>query len=342
MPLSHVWSHKSVEQKTSIDKSSMIILRSNDLLVRIDPRHGGEILDLVHLISGRQLLGRPPFGSNEPEKGDLDEATWTKSYRGGWQLLAPNAGHSCIVDGTIHGFHGRASNDPWGIQYLEPSETTLVWVGHQMEIVRRVVLRDDALTIFVRVTALADCTPLVTVEHIAFGIELLDPIVEIDLPRCVASEIDESGKTFRPRSKRQHWPDVHLLDGTIERSDRWALQQNRSRLLCLTDLAAGWAVVRNPTRGIGVAVAWETDWLRHLWMWHEVRTACGPWRRQAELLILEPASTPYHYGLAQSLADGFASRLERGEICQYRIIVRPFTDCRSVRHVNLSGQIEYR
>ena len=41
----------------------MIALRSPELFVRLDPRHGAEILDLVDLSSGRQLLGRPPFGS---------------------------------------------------------------------------------------------------------------------------------------------------------------------------------------------------------------------------------------------------------------------------------------
>lgn len=51
----------------------MITLRSDDLLVRLDPDHGGEILDLIDLRSGRQLLGRPPFGSEPILPGDLRE-----------------------------------------------------------------------------------------------------------------------------------------------------------------------------------------------------------------------------------------------------------------------------
>ena len=77
----------------------MIVLRSDELLVRVDPSHGGEILDLVDLRTGRQLLGRPPFGSVPPAVGDLDEETWTASYRGGWQVLFPNAGSPCTVNG---------------------------------------------------------------------------------------------------------------------------------------------------------------------------------------------------------------------------------------------------
>ncbi len=68
------------------------------------PAHGGEILDLVDLRTGRQLLGRPPFGSNLPILGgDLDEDdAGRESYRGGWQTVLPNAGNACDnANGTI-------------------------------------------------------------------------------------------------------------------------------------------------------------------------------------------------------------------------------------------------
>ena len=48
--------------------------------------------------------------------GDLDETAWTARYRGGWQLALPNAGTACEVGGSDHGFHGRASNDPWQVR----------------------------------------------------------------------------------------------------------------------------------------------------------------------------------------------------------------------------------
>ena len=41
----------------------MIVLQSNELLVRVDPAHGAEILDLVNPRTGTQYLGRPPFAS---------------------------------------------------------------------------------------------------------------------------------------------------------------------------------------------------------------------------------------------------------------------------------------
>ena len=86
------------------------MLGSDDLLVRVDPAHGGEILDLVVPRTGAQYLGRPPFASLAPRHGDLDEETWTASYRGGWQTVAPQRRATpAMVDGVAHGFHGAAS-----------------------------------------------------------------------------------------------------------------------------------------------------------------------------------------------------------------------------------------
>ena len=59
-------------------KPAMIYLASSSVSIRIDPRNGGEVLDLIDVRTGRQLLGRPPFASDEPVSGELDEATWTR------------------------------------------------------------------------------------------------------------------------------------------------------------------------------------------------------------------------------------------------------------------------
>src|SRR6516164_5877805 len=132
----------------------MLSLASEGVAVRVDPRHGGEVLDLIDLRSGRQLLGRPPFGSDAASSGELVETTWTRCYRGGWQVLVPNAGNACVVDGVAHGFHGRASTDPWDVSDLAADAATLAWTGHGIRVQRRFELRDDAVS--VRSTVLAE------------------------------------------------------------------------------------------------------------------------------------------------------------------------------------------
>jgi hypothetical protein len=300
----------------------VIVLRSDDLLVRADPAHGGEILDLVELRTGRQLLGRPPFASTAPRPGDLGEAEWTAAYRGGWQVVLPNAGSPCTVDGVEHGFHGRASNDPWSVEKSDESFARLAWAGHGLRVERQLALRDGGLAVSVHVTAIRRA-PLVALEHVALGVELLDPVVELELPGGRAFEMDETTGPPEPPVDAAAWPEVRLLDGAIERADRWPLERERSRLYCVADLPKGRVVVRNAGRGHGLELTWDTEWLRHAWIWHEVRTYGGPWRRQTELLAIEPTSVPHSLGLTVALERGQARRLEPGESCGYELFARP-------------------
>lgn len=300
----------------------MIVLRSSALLVRLDPRHGGEILDLVDLRSGRQLLGRPAFGSAEPLGGDLDEETWSRSYRGGWQVVLPNAGAECVVGGERHGFHGRASNDPWEVVSADERSALLRWRGHGLEVERRLALEDGTLQVSVEARAL-ERAPLVALEHVSLGLEVIEPEVEIELPAGLAYELSEAeGPAGRPDGARR-WPEVLLLDGSVERADRWPLERERSRYLVVTDLPEGRAAVRNTARGAGLELTWDADWLRHLWIWHEVRTYDGPWRQQAEILVVEPTSVPHGLGLAAAIEHGQALWLDPGETAGYRLTARP-------------------
>jgi len=295
-----------------------VILESETLLARIDPLHGGEVLDLVDLRTGRQLLGRPPFASASPRGGDLDEAAWTRSYRGGWQLLTPNAGAACEVDGRRHGFHGRASNDPWELLHHDAGTAALRWTGHGLTVERRFAVAGATLHADVRWEA-AEPAPLLAVEHVALGIELLDPEVQIALPAGRAVEMDEHAGPARAPAGAPRWPEIGLSDGARERGDRWPLARERSRLVCVSDVPDGAARVVNARTGAGVALAWDAQKLPHLWMWHEVRRSGGAWRGLTELLVVEPATVPHHLGLAMAVAAGQATWVERGRPFGYRV-----------------------
>jgi hypothetical protein len=300
----------------------MIVLRSEELLVRLDPRHGGEILDFLDLRSGRQLLGRPPFGSTEPLSGDLDEETWTRAYRGGWQFLVPNAGNPCTVSNSHHGFHGRGSNDPWNVLEAGEASATLTWSGHGLDVERRLAVTEAELAVTTVIGARRERVPFVTVEHVSLGLELLDPEVVIELPGGVAFELSESDGPPEPPAAATAWPEVLLLDGGRERADRWPLERDRSRLLCVADLPEGHAAIRNGARDAGIELSWDRELMPHMWMWHEVRSYGGPWRGQAEVLVVEPASVPHTLGLATAIEHAQARWLEPGESCSYRLVAR--------------------
>jgi hypothetical protein len=306
----------------------MLFLASESVAIRLDPRHGAEVLDLIDLRSGRQLLGRPPFGSDEPVAGELDETTWTRSYRGGWQLLVPNAGNPCVVDGISHGFHGRASTEPWTVVDQDADSAKLSWQGHDLEVQRRFMLSGHSVTVKSEISAKRE-TSLVWVEHIGLGIELLDPTVEIELPGGRAYEVSEQTGPTTPPDNAGSWPEVRLLDGTLERADRAIIRCPRSRLVVVAELPEGRIAVHNHDRGQGIEVTWDTQWLPHAWMWHEVRSTGDMWRGITETLVIEPASVPHTLGLEAARRAGQAYRLAAGEHRTTEIVIRTLREARA-------------
>ena len=317
----------------------MITLRSDDLLVRLDPDHGGEILDLIDLRSGRQLLGRPPFGSEPILPGDLGEERWTESYRGGWQAVLPNAGNPCDTGTGHHGFHGRASNDPWTLLEQSEDEALLAWEGHGLEVERRVTIDDGAVRVSYRITS-AEGAPLVALEHLSVGLELLEPEVRLDLPAGLAYELSESTGPTSPPDNAERFPTVRLLDGATERADRWPISKRRSRLYAVAELPAAWAVISNAGRDQGLAMAWDGSWFRHCWVWHENRVTGGPWREATEILVVEPSTVPHSLGLTAAEQSGHARTIESGMVAEPWIVVRPVAGVGSVSSVGEDGRVQ--
>ncbi len=301
----------------------MIVIRSDALLVRLDPGHGGEILDLVDLATGRQLLVRPPFGSETPLGGDLDEDTWTQRYRGGWQIVAPNAGNACDVDGDHHGFHGCASNDPWRVDDAAAASARLSWSGHGLSLTRTYALEDGALVVRTAAQAHANRVPLVALEHVACGLELLDPEVELELPAGAAFELSETEGPATPPADAPPFPDVLLLDGAVERADRWRLEDDRTRLYIVADVPDGRAVIRNRARGQALELRWDREWLPHIWVWHDVRLTGGIWRNRNEVVTVEPSTVPHSLGLEAAIREGQARWVEPGAGAEWWISARP-------------------
>ena len=298
------------------------MLRSQELLARVDPAHGAEVLDLVELRHGRQLLGRPPFGSQPPTPGDLDEDPWTAAWRGGWQGCLPNAGNACDVGQTRHGFHGRASNDPWEVVEAGERSSQMRWEGHGVAAERRIEL-SSALSISTDVTALESGAPMLALEHLSLGLELIEPSVELELPAGAASELDETLGPVRPPEDAPTWPDVALLSGETERADRWNLDEERGRVYVVRDVPEGRGAARNAARGHGVEISWTAEALPHLLVWHEARATGGVWRHATEVLCLEPSSVPHLLGLRAALDAGQARRLEAGETMSWSMALRP-------------------
>jgi hypothetical protein len=317
----------------------VIALQDDALVVRIDPRHGAELLELVDAATGRQLLARTPWSSAPAQGGELDEDAWVASWRGGWQVLLPNAGNACTVGGEPHGFHGRASVDTWTVRDGASDRASLGWTGHDLDVRRTIALCDGAVRIDTELACSGDApVPLVMVEHLAVGVELLDPETEITLPSALAYELGDDGGPAVPPARATTWPELRLRDGTVERADHLTLDPPRSRMAALHGLAAGWAALRNPATGQGLALAWDVDWYAHMWLWHEARTLGDRWREITEVLILEPATVPHHAGLETAIRSGHVRWLAPGDLARTWIVARPFSSSAPVREVTTAAR----
>jgi hypothetical protein len=297
----------------------VIVLRSESVLVRIDPLRGGELLDLIDLSTGRQLLAQMPFSTVPPTGADVPEGQWLEGHRGGWQLLTPNAGNACQLDGVDHGFHGAASRSRWAVRDQRQDHVTLEWHGHGLGVTRSVTITEDVVTIDCAWHALGERAPLIAVEHLAVGPELLDPSVEIRLPTGTAYELSETDGPVEPLADGLTWPRVRLLDGSEERADRWSFDTARSRYMVIANLPDGQAEIRNGATGCGLRLEWDHRMLPHAWLWHEVRSSQGPWHGAGQLLMIEPASVPHGLGLETAVSHGQAIWAEPDARYEYRI-----------------------
>jgi hypothetical protein len=302
--------------------SGALALSSSRFAACVDPRHGGEIFSLVDLERGRSVLAGPPFSPEDPDPADPGFEAWVRAYRGGWQPVGPNVGAQCAVGGEEHAFHGRASTAPWEVESAGPREVVLGWRGHGLALRRRVLVDDAGVHVDLEARPLDAPVPLLAAEHLAFGVELLDPEVVVDVPAAQAYEWGGDGP-LAPPAGAPRWPEALLLDGRVERVDRMP-EQGPGRLLTVANLDAGRVVVANTAHALGYELVWDdTSWLRHLWLWREERAAGGPWRGRASVLVVEPASIPHDRGLAHAVESGEARWLEADETASYSVSLRP-------------------
>jgi len=271
----------------------LLTLRSDALEATIDPTHGGEVVALRERGASASLLAETPWSPTEPRAGDLDMETWTAAYRGGWQLLTPNAGDVCEVDGVRHGYHGRASNDPWEPVASSERAARLRWRGHGLVVTRTYELTGSTLRATTRWEAEAAPAPMVHVEHVALGRAMLDPDAEVRVPP--------------------------LRDGTPARSERRRLDEVGASFAAVGPLAEGRVEVVNAARGSRVRLEWDATELPWLWLWRENRGTGGIWDHRAEMLGIEPAATFAVEGLGRALELGQAIWVEPGRPIERRI-----------------------
>jgi hypothetical protein len=288
---------------------SHVELSTDDLTITIDPARGGVISSAFARRAGVELLFRAPWAAGALDLADRDEEAWTTAWQGGWNVLFPNAGAACEVDGRRHPFHGAASFTPWAVVDRSDTSVRLRWGN------------DDGLTIERETSVAAGAVrvanvvgnegprsaPFMLVEHLILGGDVLGPSTRVRIDGAKMIELANEGH----RTGRENdWPRIDR-DGV---PDDWSARpaDNSARygaLHALTDRALTVAV---PERGLELRLSWP-EGFPYLWFWEErARETAPPWNRRAVCLGLEPSTSSTGEGLAAALERGDTPVLEPG------------------------------
>lgn len=322
----------------------MIDLRSEALRLAIDTERGGEIV-FVGRPSGPNALfyeawETPVRASRSMSYGDgtLD---WLSHYRGGWQVMFPNAGDECTVDGVPHPVHGEVSSAPAEVVEATPTHVALRSPTRLPVILERSIsIAPDRPTALVeeRIENVSD-RPIQYAwgHHPAFR---ATPGMHIDLP-VGAVHFDGLADGPEPDRATGTWPTVERRNGAVEVLDR-VPGAPMERVFMLPERPAGWAALRDVESQDGIGLGWDVGAFPHLWLWQELAGPGFPWFGRASIVALEPVSIWPGDGLARAVERGQARTLEaRGSATAWVTVSLFEATERAVADVGRDGRVTF-
>lgn len=305
-------------------------LASSSLRVVVDVGRGGQIVH-VGLADGPNVLFHEPWLTPVPSgpwSGYGDEALdWLSHYRGGWQVMFPNAGSGCIVEGVPLPLHGEVSWTRPLIVERGPDHLVLTSPTRRPLTLRRRIELDPGapvLHIVERVTSDAAWPlPYVWGQHPAFHAvagALIDlPVGEVHVDEA----FDDPAADLAPGAVGI-WPCVRGRDGgDVDLS--LVPEGSVERVCYLPERPAAWAAVRNVATGSGVALTWERTVWPHLWLWQQIGGPRFPFFGRGRIVALEPTSCWPADGLGAAIARGRASLIEAAGTAEAWVTLSLFT-----------------
>lgn len=292
-----------------------VTLRSPELALVLDPSFGADILSVKTVKSDQELLLKTPWAdraeeviSGQQTPFSLDPvAHWMEHYRGGWQLICPNAGPPRDIHGAAVGFHGEASISVWKIIEIKPEsiriQLDLVSVPIQIE--RMISLVGNEISIIDVITNLSALDlEFDYSSHPAFGGSLLDGevLIETSAKKFILDE--ESESPHGPSGSSHQWPLVKGENGrTLDLSH---IPPNGTELgvfgwLCEFD-GPKWYRISNKEQNLSFEMHWESEYLDFAWFWLEFNNLQGfPWFGRVRTFAIEPSSTQTSGKLRKSI-----------------------------------------
>jgi hypothetical protein len=257
-------------------------LTSDALSVTVLPDKGADIYEIVDLATGIDPLFKASWGLQPPgaaPREGSDGAAFLENYEGSWQELLPNTNEACVYRGSPMPFHGEVATRPWSVS-VEADHGDLAAVRFTVDcqivplrLERLMTLRPGTrqLVLDERVSNRSpDAVDFVWGHHcvlgpplIAAGAELRTPAASIVTP----AELWEDTARLEP-GQRSAWPMARLRGGgEADLSVVPGPETSSHDDVYLTDLAGGWAEVRNPALGLGFRLDWDPEVFRWIISW---------------------------------------------------------------------------
>ncbi len=287
---------------------SLLRLESEVLTATVDAARGGRIVSLVARASRRELLFQAPWPRADPPSPPAGDDAWTRAWPGGWDVLFPNAGAACVVNGRPRGFHGEASLGAWDVERTDELAAELSWHDDDGLRLRRAV-RLDGARLLVENAVVNDgerAQPFVLAEHLIFG-PAIAAGAQLAVERAVAVQLEDAGHAVGSPAA---WP--HVRRSGVDENWSSATGEPFSRFGVLSEVAG--SRIRAESRdGHAVEVVWRN--MPYLWLWHEHGASdTFPGGSPIVCLGLEPALASTSEGLAAALHGDDAVRLEPGDV----------------------------
>lgn len=288
----------------------MIELHTQHMHVTVDLDRGAQLTHLGPDEHSNVLAfydWESPLPDTRSKSYGNDRQDWLSSYRGGWQELFPNAGLGCQVDGVPLPFHGEVSMARWDLVHQEMDKITVRCASRLPLIIeRRMTLQGERPTMQIQETVTNVSVEPVSFlwgHHPAFD---SPPGSLIDLPDGITYEVGMvagAGQAQLVPGARGNWPDVAVRAGPP--TDLSVVPSGAVDRVCYLRGGADWYAFRPPD-GPGIALAWDLETFRTLWLWQNIGGTGYPTYGRARITAIEPNSASPGEGLARAIERGDA------------------------------------
>jgi hypothetical protein len=294
-----------------------LLLDNGVIVVTLFPDAGAKILNLVDKQSGVDLLWQ-----NERVRlaRTYPGAAFDDLWCGGWDELFPTD-PPCEVDGNAVHDHGDLWIGPWecSVERDDGQEVTLhlrrfsVALPCLMEKWLTLVRGERHLRFRHRLSNLGgSAVPFSWSLHVAHAIS---PTSRVHLPTSSLSVVPGQAGRFGNGNGPIGWP-LHSEEGhgAIDVAAVAAPDSGLTEWLYASEIREGWCAVTDPSRGVGLVVAFDRGVFTTVWLWG----VYGGWRGHY-VLLTEPSTCPPG-GLAQNLSDGTAAWLEPHGVLETSVV----------------------